>query len=164
MYTVSKERFEKFVDVYCAMVTKNYGNKYYFNSSYQQSYFKHQGSRYFIDIVTYLDENIFVRWLRDGKLCREDGLASQVWKQTENGLFTLNKIDSRYYVDDVIWLSLDDYFRYTSYVVLNIEPYNIICDKYKLLTSDEICEYIAVKQEIVDFGEFTEEIYITDDR
>lgn len=25
-------------------------------------------------------------------------------------------------------------------------------------------EYIAVKQEIVDFGEFTEEIYITDDR
>lgn len=163
MYTISKERFEKFVDIYCAMVTKNYGNKYYFNSSYQEFYFKHQGSRYFVDIWTYLDEKIYIKWLRDGKAHREDGLAAQVWKQTENGVFTLNKLESHYCIDDSIWLSLDDYFRYTSYVILNIEPYNIISEKYKLLTSDEICEYIAVKQEIVDFGEFTEEININED-
>lgn len=164
MYTVSKERFEKFVDIYCAMVTKNYGNKYYFNSGFNNSYFKHQGSKYYIDIWTFLDEKVLVKWLKDGNTYREDGLAFQLWRQTEHGIFSLIDTQSSYHLDDQMWLTLNDYYFKPNYIILDSEPYNILCDKYKILTSDEVAEHVAVKQEIEEFGEFIKEINIFENK
>ena len=146
------------------MVTKNYGNKYYFNSDYDNCYFKHQGSRYYVDIWTFLDEKVFVKWLKDGNANREDGLAFQLWKQRENGVFSLYETESSYHLDNQIWLTLNDYYFKSNYVILDSEPYNIICDKYKILTSDETTELVAVKQEIEEFGEFVKEINIFENK
>lgn len=150
MQKISRQNFERFVAKYRAEVIKVYGNKYLFNTKYESMYFDHSMSQAFIDIWCWGDCVIHVEWWDGQHRHRKDGSAAESWTFRDNGIITLNKVSSNYSYRGEVFFSLAEIAFGKSYIILNEEPFNELCNRYKILFSDRVLDIVAAKENLTD--------------